>query len=263
MQVKCFAVLCCSHKFFCTSPVFVFCVLSKEFFFKSFDTFCIAVAVEFCTFFHSSERSPALWIYDISIFECFCHVVCLCEGTAGFLSVFSCNSFNFWEYFIAFRMSKYNVHTETSHQTDDTLRNGERFAIRWRVSPGHSDLFAFKVFNTAKFMDDVKHISHSLCRMVDIALKVNQSRFLLKDTVFVALCYSVNNFMHVFVAFADVHIITDTDNVSHEGDHVSCFTNCFAVSNLRFAFIQILNFKTKKVTCGSKGETCTCRVITE
>ena len=34
-------------------------------------------------------------------------------------------------------------------------------------------------------MDDVKHISHSLCRMVDIALKVNQSRFLLQNTVLV------------------------------------------------------------------------------
>ena len=60
--------------------------------------------------------------------------------------------------------------------------------------------------------------------MVNVALKVYKSRSLLKDTVFVALCYSINNFMHVFVAFADVHIITDTDHVSHEGYHVSCLS---------------------------------------
>ena len=31
----------------------------------------------------------------------------------------------------------------------------------------------------------------------------------------VALCYRVNNFVHISVALADVHVITDTDHVSH------------------------------------------------
>ena len=51
--------------------------------------------------------------------------------------------------------------------------------------------------------------------------------------------------MHVSVALADVHIIADTDNVSHERDHVSCFTYSLAMGNLRLAFVQILNFQTK------------------
>ena len=59
-----------------------------------------------------------------------------------------------------------------------------------------------------------------------------------------ALCNSVNYFVHVSVALADVHVIADTDNVSHEGNHVSCLTNCLAVSNLALAFVQILNFQT-------------------
>ena len=35
------------------------------------------------------------------------------------------------------------------------------------------------------------------------------------------------------------------------------------MSDLRFLFIKILYFQTKKVTCRSERETCTCGVITE
>ena len=69
--------------------------------------------------------------------------------------------------------------------------------------------------------------------------------------------------MHVSVALADVHIIADTDNVSHERDHVSCFTYSLAMGNLRLAFVQILNFQTKQITCRSKRETGTGRIIAE
>ena len=93
-------------------------------------------------------------------------------------------------------------------------------------------------------MNDVEHISHSLCRVVDVTLKVYERRFLLEDAVFVSLCYSVNNFMHVSISFADVHIVADTDHVCHEGDHVCCLTYCLAVCNLRFSLVQILNLKT-------------------
>ena len=69
--------------------------------------------------------------------------------------------------------------------------------------------------------------------------------------------------MHVSVALADVHVIADTDNVSHERDHVSCFAYSLAMGNLRLAFVQILNFQTKQITCRSKRETCTGRIIAE
>ena len=39
----------------------------------------------------------------------------------------------------------------------------------------------------------------------------------------------------ISVALADVHIITDTDYISHERDHVSCLTNSLTMSDLRFA----------------------------
>ena len=111
------------------------CILSKEFFLEFFDSLEVAVSVQLCTFLHSSERSPALRIYDIGIFECLSHIICLCKCTAGFLCVLGSNSLNFREYLVSFRMSKYNVHSETCHQTDDSLRNGEWFAVGRRVSP--------------------------------------------------------------------------------------------------------------------------------
>ena len=69
--------------------------------------------------------------------------------------------------------------------------------------------------------------------------------------------------MHVLVTFANVHIITDTDNVSHEGDHVSCLTNGLTMSDLALALVKILNLKTKQVTSRCERETGTGRVITE
>ena len=81
-------------------------------------------------------------------------------------------------------------------------------------------------------------------------------------TRFMALFNSFGYLVHVGVAFADVHIVTDTDYVCHEGDHVGCFTNSFTVSNLRFAFVQILNFQTQQIAGRSEGETGTCGVVT-
>ena len=78
-----------------------------------------------------------------------------------------------------------------------------------------------------------------------------------------SLGYSVYYVMHVFVALADVHIIADTDNVSHEGNHVSGLTNGLTMSDLALALVKILNLKTKQVTSRCKRETGTGRVITE
>ena len=112
-------------------------------------------------------------------------------------------------------------------------------------------------------MDDVKHIGHSLCRVVDIALQVHERRLLLKDSVLVALRYGVNNLVHVSISLADIHIVADTDHVSHEGDHVRRLADGLTVSNLRLAFVKVLNFQAKQVTSGSKGEACTGRIVTE
>ena len=106
----------------------------------------------------------------ISILECVSHVVRYAEGTAGLLSVLSCNFLNLRHYLVAFRMSQNNFHSHTGHQTDYTLRNRQRLSVGRRVSPGHSQLFALQVLHTAELMDDVQHISHTLSRMVNITL---------------------------------------------------------------------------------------------
>ena len=112
-------------------------------------------------------------------------------------------------------------------------------------------------------MDNMKHISHTLCWVVNVALQVYKSRSLFEDTIFVSLSNCIHKFFLVCMSFADIHIITDTDYVSHEGYHVCCFANSFTMRNLRFFLIEILYFQTKKVAGRSERETGTCRVVTE
>lgn len=81
-------------------------------------------------------------------------------------------------------------------------------------------------------MDDVEHVSHCLCRVVDVTLQVHKRRFLLKDAILVALGYSVDNFVHVSISFADVHVIADPDDIRHEGNHVRGLAHSLAVGNL-------------------------------
>ena len=99
--------------------------------------------------------------------------------------------------------------------------------------------------------------------MVNIALKVYKSWSLLKNTIFISLCYSIHKFFLVGVTFSDVHVVTDTDYISHEGYHICCFTYGFAMCDLGFFLIKILHFQTKKVACRSERETCTCGIVTE
>ena len=160
-------------------------------------------------------------------------------------------------------MRQNNVHTETCHKSDDTLWNGEWFTIGRRVSPCHSKLFAFQILDTAEFVDDVKHICHTLSRMINVTLKVYKSRSLLKNAIFVSFCYSIHKIFLISMSLTDVHIITDTDYISHERYHVGCLTNGLTVCNLGFLLVQILYFKSKKVAGRSEGETGTCGVVTE
>ena len=55
-------------------------------------------------------------------------------------------------------------------------------------------LFAFQILDTAKFMDDVKHICHTLGRMINVTLKVYKSRSLLKNAIFISFCYIIHEF---------------------------------------------------------------------
>ena len=65
-------------------------------------------------------------------------------------------------------------------------------------------------------MDDVERIRHRLCRVIDVALQVDERRALLEHAVLVAFVDIFCDVFHVRMAFADVHVVTDTDDVSHE-----------------------------------------------
>src|SRR5699024_4278838 len=82
VHIERFAVFCRLHQLFCTSPVFMLRVLCQKLLLQSLDAVKITVSVKLGTFLHSGERSPALRIYDVSVFKCFSHAVCLCECTA-------------------------------------------------------------------------------------------------------------------------------------------------------------------------------------
>ena len=160
-------------------------------------------------------------------------------------------------------MSQTDIHAKTGEQTNDTLRNGQGLAVGGRVGPSHSDLLALQVLHAAEVVDDMEHIGHALGGMVHIALQVDQSGSLLQNAVTVAVFQSVHEGLHVLVALTDVHIVTDADDISHEGDHVGGLTDGFAVGDLRLLLIQNLFFQTQQVAGGSEGETGAGGVVTE
>ena len=65
------------------------------------------------------------------------------------------------------------------------------------------------------------------------------------------------------MAFADEHVVADTDHVSHEGNHVGGLTDGFTVGDLGFLFIQVVDGQAQQVAGGSEGKAGACRVIAE
>lgn len=65
-------------------------------------------------------------------------------------------------------------------------------------------------------MDNVKSICHYLCRVVNITLKVYKSGALFENSGFVAFVNGVSKVVHIFVTLANIHIITNTNRVSHK-----------------------------------------------
>ena len=99
--------------------------------------------------------------------------------------------------------------------------------------------------------------------MVDVALQVDERRALFKNIVLKALFDGVDDLVHVGVALADVHIVTDADDVGHEGDHVRRFADRLSVRHLRFALVEILHLKTEEVRGRGEGEAGARRVVAE
>ena len=99
--------------------------------------------------------------------------------------------------------------------------------------------------------------------MVHIALQIDQGGFLLQDSVVMSFGNSIHEGLLILVAFADEHIIADTDDIRHEAYHVGCFTNGLSVSNLGLLFIQVLNLQSQQIAGAGKGEAGSGGVIAE
>ena len=65
------------------------------------------------------------------------------------------------------------------------------------------------------------------------------------------------------MTLADEHIIADTDDVRHEGDHVGSLANRFAVGDLGLLLVQILHLQTQQIAGGGEGETGAGGVVAE
>ena len=90
--------------------------------------------------------------------------------------------------------------------------------------------------------------------MVNITLQIDQGRSLLQNVLVKSLLYRPGDFPHIGVALADVHVIPNTDDVRHKGDHVGGLADRFTVGHLGFALIEILHGQAQQVTGAGKAE---------
>ena len=151
-------------------------------------------------------------------------------------------------------MGQHHVHAEPGHQADDALGHGQGLAVAGGVSPGHGDLLALQVLHTAELMDDVQHVRHALGGVVHVALQVHQGGLLFQNAVPVALLHGIHEGLLVLVALADEHVVPDTDDVGHEGDHVGGLADGLAVGDLALLLVQVLDGQTQQVAGGGEGE---------
>ena len=251
------------HQFLGAAPVLVLGVLGQQLLLQSLDALGVALAVQVGALLHGGKGRPALGVDHIGVLEGLRHVVGAGEGTAGLGSVLAGDFLDLGHDLVSFGMGQHNVHAEAGHQADDALGNGQGLAVAGGVRPGHGDLLALQVLDAAELMDDVQHVGHGLGGMVDVALQVDQRGLLLQNAVLVALGHSVHHVMHVLVALADVHVVTDADDVRHEGDHVGSLADGLAVGDLALALVQILHFQTQQVAGGGEGETGAGGVVAE
>ena len=109
----------------------------------------------------------------------------------------------------------------------------------------------------------MQHVGHALGGVIHVALQVHQSGLLLQNAVTIAFLHGVHEGLLILVALADEHVVTDTDDVGHEGHHVGSLTDGLAVGDLGLLLIQILYLQTQQVAGGGEGEAGTGGVVAE
>ena len=160
-------------------------------------------------------------------------------------------------------MRQADVHAEAGHQTNDALRHGQRFAIARGIGPGHGDLLAFEVFQASEVFLQPGQIGHGLGGVINIALQIHQRRALRQYALCKPVIKRCADFAHVGIPGTKEHVVANPDHVCTEGNHVGGFAYRFAVSDLRFPFVQVLLGQPQKIQGGSERETGARRVVTE
>jgi len=215
------------------------------------------------TLLHDGDASPALGINDIGVLEGLLHVVGDGELTARGSSVLLGNLNDLGKKIVALRVSEGDVHAKTAHESDDGLRDREGLAIRGAVGPAHDELLALEVLNTTEVVDEVAKIGSGLSGVVLIALKVDDAGLLRKDTLLLALLAGLGDLDLVLVTLTKEEIITDTDNLGHEGEHGGGLTDSLTVGDLALGLVHIENGEAEKSASRGEGGAGTSGLITE
>jgi len=215
------------------------------------------------TLLHDRDASPALRIDDIGILESLLHVVADGELTARGSGVLLGNLDDLRKKVVALGVSESDIHAEAGHESNDGLRHGEGLAIRGAVGPAHDELLALQVLNTTEVVDEVAKIGSGLSGVILIALQVDDTGLLRKNALLLALLAGLGDLKLVLVALTKEKIITDTDDLSHEGKHGSGLTNGLTVGDLAFGLIHIKDREAEKSTGRGEGGAGTSRLITE
>ena len=238
-------------------------IFGKQFLFKGLYTVKIALTVEIGPFFHGRKRGPAFRVDDIGIGKGLGHGSCFVKRAPGFFGLPGGNFLDLGHDLVSLRVGQHHIHAKTGHQANHALGHGERFAVGGRVGPAHGDLFAGQVLDAAEIVDNMEHVRHGLGGMVDIALQVDQGGPLFKHALIKTCLNRLGHLAHVGIALADIHVISNADNIGHERDHVGGFAHGFAMGDLGFTLVQVLHLKAEQVAGAGKTEPGAGRVVPE
>ena len=99
--------------------------------------------------------------------------------------------------------------------------------------------------------------------MVGVGLQGDEGRAVVEHAVLVGLVDGLGDLGHVGVALADVHVVTDADDVGHEGDHRGGLADGLAVGDLGLALVEVLELEAEQVRGLGEREARARGVVTE
>ena len=238
-------------------------VLGEQLLLQGRDAGVVALSVQVCALLHGGVGSPGLGDDDVSALEGLGHGADLLEGGAVLGGVALGALDDLGHEVVALGVSQGHVHAKARQQGDEGLRAGQRLAVGGRVGPGDGDLLALEVLQATELLDEVEHVGGGLGGVVGVGLQGDQGRTVVQDAVVVGLLHGLGDLGHVGVALADVHVVADADDVSHEGDHGSGLADGLAVGDLGLLLVQVLKLEAEQVGGLGEGEAGAGGVVAE